>query len=607
MKRLIILMALAMCARAQNPNTAVYPAAAATDSDLLVASPIATSTLTAALTAGGTSITVADGSLFRNYQVVTIELERIKVCTVSSNTLTVCSGGRGFDGTVAASHASGKVISAVVSSYAINQMAAEIKAIETYAQTKAGDQAGAGRACADAGANDSYTCTMTPTLTAYTTGMVINFSPNTSNTGPCSLAIDGLSTISIKKSDGSTDPDNDDLYAGRYYLLTYDGTYFRLPATVGSPTATALTSASESTALGALFAAAASSGRAMTQTDLTWDSGTGLSSPKGVSTGDGLTAGSTTWKELAANGDNFRKIYVPDTLTADLSMVFPNSVPGASGGYLFLGAPSSDISTMAFHAPSGNTTTVATAATTRTTGMQVQFDAIGNLEATAYAVGAGGLNLTDLTTYEAADEFTEYMADERPFGWKRYQTGDCDSYSEAGDANHPGIYRLYCYSATPQIISMYRSDVSTYIVNPSANYTWTGQFVFALSAATAVTVYVGFSDDFDDATPNNFIGLRFDTGSSDSNWMYVACAAETCTATSSGVAADTAYHRVRFRGTASGTYAFCLDACSSETEIKTNVPTADLFPVALLVQTTSASKNLYVDHFYIKRTGLSRY
>jgi len=461
--------------------------------------------------------------------------------------------------------------------------------------------------CVDAGTTDAYTCTLEPTLTSYITNMVVNVVVATSNTGPCSLTIDGLATISIKKSDGATDPDTDEMYAGRYYQLTYDGTYFRLPAATAGSTANALTAASGSTALGALFAAAAGGGsRAMTQTDLIWDSSTGLLSPKGVSTGDGTVAGNAILYELSANGDNFRKFYVPDALTANLSLLFPNTVPGVSGGYIFASAPASDISTMAFHAPSGNSTTVATAATTRTTGKQLQYDASGNVEATAYNVGSGGLDLTDLTIYEDVDEFTEYMADARAFKWKRQQSGDSNTYSTGGDANHPGVYRMYAFAGSPVVLSIYRGEAA-WVVNPSTNYNWTFEYVFSIDAATNISVYIGLSDTYDHSPPHNFLGLRFDTSLSDSNWMYVACASETCTATSSGVAADTSYHRVRFRGTASGTWAFCLDACSSETEIKTNVPTADVFPLVLLTQVTSSGRNLYLDRFYVKRTGLSRY
>lgn len=77
--------------------------------------------------------------------------------------------------------------------------------------------------CADAGASDAYTCTLTPNLAAYTTGMRVTFKPNTNNVGASSLNINSLGAKNIKKVDGN-DPQNDLFVAGRYYDMVYDGT-----------------------------------------------------------------------------------------------------------------------------------------------------------------------------------------------------------------------------------------------------------------------------------------------------------------------------------------------------------------------------------------------
>lgn len=44
----------------------------------------------------------------------------------------------------------------------------------------------------DAGANDTYVITLVPAITAYTTGMRILFKAATSNTGACTLNVNGL-------------------------------------------------------------------------------------------------------------------------------------------------------------------------------------------------------------------------------------------------------------------------------------------------------------------------------------------------------------------------------------------------------------------------------
>lgn len=88
-------------------------------------------------------------------------------------------------------------------------------------------QAGTPLYCADGGASDTYTCTVTPTLTAYTTGMTVIFKPNTANTGAASLNIDSLGAKTIVTSDNAALANND-LLAGSFHQLYYDGTSLRM-------------------------------------------------------------------------------------------------------------------------------------------------------------------------------------------------------------------------------------------------------------------------------------------------------------------------------------------------------------------------------------------
>ncbi len=83
--------------------------------------------------------------------------------------------------------------------------------------------------CADAaGSGTTYTCALTPTLAAYTAGMVVTFNPGTANTGPSTVNIDGLGAESIiaANTTGSALV-ADDLIANGIYSLEYDGTNFR--------------------------------------------------------------------------------------------------------------------------------------------------------------------------------------------------------------------------------------------------------------------------------------------------------------------------------------------------------------------------------------------
>ena len=91
---------------------------------------------------------------------------------------------------------------------------------------------------ADAGATDAYAITLSPAISAYTTGMIINFKANTENTGAATLNVNGLGAITIKKS-VSTDLGNGDILANQLCSVIYDGTNFQmnsLLATAGGVT-----------------------------------------------------------------------------------------------------------------------------------------------------------------------------------------------------------------------------------------------------------------------------------------------------------------------------------------------------------------------------------
>ena len=91
--------------------------------------------------------------------------------------------------------------------------------------TKAGVQAGGYVYCADAaGSGTTYTCSVTPTLTAYTTGMLVVFKPGTASSGASTLNIDSVGAKTILNSDGLTAIATSDLLANGVYVLQYNGT-----------------------------------------------------------------------------------------------------------------------------------------------------------------------------------------------------------------------------------------------------------------------------------------------------------------------------------------------------------------------------------------------
>jgi hypothetical protein len=74
---------------------------------------------------------------------------------------------------------------------------------------------------------NTYTGTITPTLTAYTAGNTFTFVVPNTNTGACTINIDGLGAKAITR-DGSTALVAGDLVANSEVAIVYDGTQFQV-------------------------------------------------------------------------------------------------------------------------------------------------------------------------------------------------------------------------------------------------------------------------------------------------------------------------------------------------------------------------------------------
>lgn len=110
------------------------------------------------------------------------------------------------------------------------QSSADTGVVETLAR----NQSGGPLLCASASlSGTAYSCSMSPTLAMYTTGMTLNWKPDVNgNGGPTTINIDFLGTRSVKLADGATDPGPGDLIGGRLYGIWYDGLNFRLQGAV---------------------------------------------------------------------------------------------------------------------------------------------------------------------------------------------------------------------------------------------------------------------------------------------------------------------------------------------------------------------------------------
>ena len=105
------------------------------------------------------------------------------------------------------------------------------------AQTKPGEQSGVVLKCVStSGSATSYACSLSPTLTVYSTGMMLHWQPDVTGTGgAATLNVDALGAAPLKLADGVTNPGPADIVAGRTQEVWYDGTNFRLLSVNGTP------------------------------------------------------------------------------------------------------------------------------------------------------------------------------------------------------------------------------------------------------------------------------------------------------------------------------------------------------------------------------------
>jgi hypothetical protein len=92
--------------------------------------------------------------------------------------------------------------------------------------------------CQDAGVTDAYACNLSPVPTAYVTGNHYHFKANTANTGAATINFNALGAVTIKKPFGgsiTTDLNDNDIKAGQWVDLLYDGTNMQMTSQIANP------------------------------------------------------------------------------------------------------------------------------------------------------------------------------------------------------------------------------------------------------------------------------------------------------------------------------------------------------------------------------------
>lgn len=90
--------------------------------------------------------------------------------------------------------------------------------------------------CTDGGSTDSYACSLSPPIPGYRLGIHYRFKANTANTGAASVNLNGLGAKTIKKAVGgvTTDLEDNDIRAGQWVDVVYDGTNMQMQSLLGN-------------------------------------------------------------------------------------------------------------------------------------------------------------------------------------------------------------------------------------------------------------------------------------------------------------------------------------------------------------------------------------
>jgi hypothetical protein len=152
--------------------------------------------------------------------------------------------------------------------------------------------------CSDAGASDTYTCSLSPAISAYVTGTHYRFKANTANTGAATINLNSLGAKTIKKAAGgiTTDLADNDIRAGQWVDMVYDGTNMEMQSTLGNAAAGSGTINSGVTNIVPKYTAATTLDDSLLSDDgttLTY-SGTGGVSTSGSGSGTITLSGSTS-------------------------------------------------------------------------------------------------------------------------------------------------------------------------------------------------------------------------------------------------------------------------------------------------------------------------
>lgn len=174
--------------------------------------------------------------------------EKALIIGRSTDTFTVATGGRGYDGSTAQSFSLGDSVYLNVNKATIENIQEVILSTQTQIDTNltalnalttrvSALETGAYDYVVATGSANAYVLA-TPAFNAYAAGNKIRFKANFTNSGSATVNVNGLGAKTLKKTDGATNLASGDIVNGQIVECSYNGTDFQLTSPIGQSSAT---------------------------------------------------------------------------------------------------------------------------------------------------------------------------------------------------------------------------------------------------------------------------------------------------------------------------------------------------------------------------------
>lgn len=166
------------------------------------------------------------------------QYEEVLISNRSTDTLTVPTGGRGYNSTVAQAFDAGDHFQLRVTGPNVEELKGLLKELIQQVDTNTTDIAtlqtdmtaqktGSYHYVVSGGSSNAYTAA-TPALGSYAAGNFLRFKANHTNTGAATINVNSLGAKTIKRRDGATDVAAGDIVSGQLVEICYDGTNFQM-------------------------------------------------------------------------------------------------------------------------------------------------------------------------------------------------------------------------------------------------------------------------------------------------------------------------------------------------------------------------------------------